>query len=273
LKTLFFVLLLSLQIFSYDRVVALSPAINVIIFAIEAQEKIVANTTYCNYPKESLKKQKVGGYFSPNLEKIVALKPDIVFMQENKAFAKKLSKLGIKTKVFKLQKIDDIKKSIIMIGELLNKKEKALEITQKIERKLTALKGIVKNKRVLIVIGHNLKLDKKVFVVGHNLYLEDIIKISGNKNAFNFKTLAQPTLNLENIITLNPDIVILLSPYMKKKRLTKKDLLKAWKNLPINASKHKTIYVEFNEYAGIPSQRLIYFLDDFKAYLEDAKLK
>ncbi len=266
-------ILFAFNLYGVEKVIALSPAINEIIYALKAQNTIVANTTYCNYPKESIKKPKVGGYFSPNLEKIVTLHPDIVLMQENTKFAQKLLKLGIKTELFKLQTINDIKKSIIRIGTILNKEEKAKKIIQTIDIKLKSIKNIIHNKKILIVIGHNTSLDKKIFVVGHNLYLDDIIKESGNKNAFTINTFSQPILNLENIIALNPDIVILLTPYMKRKNLTKKDLLKPWKNLPLKASQNNTIYIESHEYAGIPSNRLIYFLNDFKSFLENAKTK
>jgi len=70
-----------LNIYSYDKIVALSPAINEIIYALKADDKIVGNTTFCTYPAKSQSKPKVGGYFYPSLEKIVSLKPDLVLMQ------------------------------------------------------------------------------------------------------------------------------------------------------------------------------------------------
>ena len=255
------------------KLIALSPAINEIVYALNSGDKIIANTDYCNYPKEAKNKPKVGGYFSPNLEKIVALKPDIVLMQSNTKFANRLNKLGIKTAIFKLNTINDIKNSIKLIGNILDKQSQANKIISSIDTKLNNLKNIIKNQKILIVIGHNTKLDKKVYVVGHNLYLEDIIKASGNHNAYSDTSLSQPIFNLEKIISTNADIIVLLAPYMHKKNLSKEDLLNPWAKLPINAVKHHTIYIADKEYAGIPSQRLIYFLDDFKRILENAKNK
>ncbi|PKN14058.1 MAG: iron ABC transporter substrate-binding protein, partial [Deltaproteobacteria bacterium HGW-Deltaproteobacteria-24] len=107
----------------------------------------------------------------------------------------------------------------------------------------------------------------------HEVYLEDIILHSNNKNAYDVPTLAQPTVNLESIIKLNPDIVILLAPYLHQSSTSKEELIKAWKSIPINASQKSHIYVVDKEYAGIPSQRVQYFIEDYKKALEDVASK
>ncbi|MEA3354126.1 MAG: helical backbone metal receptor [Campylobacterota bacterium] len=274
LRYIFLLLFLSSNLFSYDRVVALSPSINEIIYALNSGEKIVGNTDFCNYPLEAKSKQKVGGFFSPNLERIVSLKPDLVIMQKSSEnIAKKLNRLGIKTKVLTIKTLKDIKNSIETIGKLLDKKDEALKITATIDKKLHHIKDIVTNKKILMVIGHNLSLEKRIFVVGQNLYLDDIIKFSGNKNAFFSTRKGQPILNMENIIATDADMVILLSPYRVKKGLSKEQLLKPWRSLPISAVKDDNIFIIDGEYAGISSHRLIYFLDDMKKILQDVRAK
>ena len=269
-----FLLLFTVNLFSYDRIVALSPSINEIIYALGMGEKIVGNTTFCKYPEDAKTKPKVGGYFSPSLEKIISLKPDIVIMQNSSIkLSKKLNKLGIKSKIVKLKSLEDIKNTISSIGGILNKNQQASEILNDLDIKLKQTANILKNKKILIVIGHNTKLEKRIFVAGQNLYFDDIINRSGNTNAFKSKRAGQPILNLENIIATNPDIVILLAPFTKQKGLTKDDLIKPWLELPINAKKTKAVYVLDKHYAGIASHRLKYFLEDFRGFLLDAKNK
>jgi iron complex transport system substrate-binding protein len=265
-------LLFTINLFSYDRIIALSPSINEIIYALDAGDKIVGNTTFCTYPQNAKSKPKVGGYFSPSLEKILSLKPDIVIMQKSSIkLSKKLESLGIKTKVVQLTTLQDIKDTINQIGIVLEKQTKAQEILTTLKEKLSQTQNIVKDKKILFVIGHNLKLDSRIFVVGQNLYFDDIIKFSGNVNAFQSKRAGQPILNMENLIATNADIVILLAPFTKQKELTKEQLIAPWLDLPINAAKTKAIFVLDKEYAGISSHRLIYFLEDFKGFLQNAK--
>ncbi|MEA3316237.1 MAG: helical backbone metal receptor [Campylobacterota bacterium] len=269
-----FLLLFTIQLFSYDRIIALSPSINEIIYALDSADKIVGNTDFCNYPQDAKNKPKVGGYFSPSLEKIISLKPDMVIMQNSSIkLSKKLNRLGIKTTIVKKKRLDDIQNSIKIIGDVLDKKDSAKKILDKLNQKLKDIKGIVKDKKILFVIGHNTNLEKRIFVAGENLYFDDIINLSGNKNAYQSSFQGQPVLNLENIIATNPDIVVLLAPFTDKKGVTKDDLIKPWLSLPIDAKKDKTIYVVDKHYAGIPSQRLIYLLDDLKGFLEDARDK
>ncbi|MBC8237307.1 MAG: ABC transporter substrate-binding protein [Helicobacteraceae bacterium] len=272
MKKLFLFLALSVTILANERIVALSPSVNEIVFALGKGDKIVGNTSYCMYPEESLKISKVGGYFNPSLEKILALNPSIVIMQENNyKLAQKLQLLKIKTKVLKIDTLSNIRNSILEIGDTLEKKEKAEEIVKNIDKELLNLKGITKDKRILIVIGHNTSLASRIFVAGQNLYFEDIINASGNKNALQSKRKGQPVLNMENIIACNPDIVILLAHSMQEKGLSREQLIDPWKELPINAGKTNSIYIINKLYAGIPSDRLIYFLQDFQGILVEYK--
>jgi len=267
-----FLLLFSINLFAYERIIALSPSINEIIYALGDGDKIVGNTEYCNFPENAKTKAKVGGYFSPNLEKIVSLRPDIVIMLESsKKLSLKLHKLGIKTQILKLTKLEEIQNSIKIIGKLLNKQKEASIILNDIAFRLQNIKKIVSDKKILIVISAYGSIEKRVFVVGQNLYFDDIINISGNINALQSKRKGQPVLNVENIIATNPDIVILLSPMREQRGISIEDIKKPWLTLPINAVKKNNIYVADKPYCAIASDRLVYFLEDFKEYLTDVK--
>ena len=271
MKFLLFVLLIVVSTAS-ERIIALSPAINEIVFALGAGDEVVGNTQYCNYPKASRSVPKVGGYFSPSLEKILALKPSIVIMQQNnKKLGQRLEKLGIKTKIIPIDRLPHIKKAITELGALLHKEKEAKDIVSDINQALDDIKGIVTDKKILMVIGHNTSLVKQIFVVGQNLYLDDIINTSGNTNALQSNRKGQPILNQENIIATNPDIVILLAHSMHQRGLSERDLKDPWRQLPINAAKTDTIYIIDKEYSGIPSDRLVLFLRDFKKILEHVK--
>ena len=267
------ILLITLTLNAKERIIALSPAINEIIFALNAGDEIVANTDYALYPEASQKIPKVGGYFSPSLEKIVSLKPTLVIMQNNNhKLSLKLKRLGIKTKIITIDKLESINQAILEIGELLHKTVKAKEIVQKINEERKKLQNIVTNKKILIVFGRNRTLDKQIFVAGQNLYYDEIINESNNTNALHSNRKGQPILNMENIIACNPDIVLLLAR-CQADGLNNEALIKPWLELPINASKTKSIYINSHIYAGIPSDRLILFLRDFREMLEDYRAK
>ncbi|WP_299804325.1 ABC transporter substrate-binding protein, partial [Sulfuricurvum sp. RIFOXYD2_FULL_44_160] len=254
-----------------ERIIALSPAINETLYALGAGDQIVANTEYCNYPPEAKNKPKVGGYFSPSLEKILSLSPTMVILQENNApLAVKIQKMGIKTRTIKIDTYPSIRRSIFTIGAVVHKEKRAEAIVSELDQKLRALRGIIRNQKILMVFGHNTDLSKSIYVSGQNLYFDDLIRESGNTNALQSRRKGQPVLNLENIIALNPDIIILLAPNTKERGLTKEALIAPWRSLPINAVREGKMYVEDQPYSSNPSQRLGLFLDDMRGYLIDA---
>ena len=272
MKTILLLLAITIHMLADERIVALSPSVNEIVFALGKGEKIVGNTTYCTYPKASLEITKVGGYFSPSLEKILVLNPTIVIMQQNNhKLNQKLRQLGIKTKVIKIDKLSNIKSSILEIGKVLNTDAEAKIIVDSIDYELAKTKDITKDKKILVVIGHNTSLAARIFVAGQNLYFDDIINASGNTNALQSQRKGQPILNMENIIATNPDIVILLAHSMKERGLSPDDLINPWRELPISAGKTDSIYIIDKVYAGVPSNRLVYFLQDFQEILNDYK--
>jgi len=265
---------LSITLVGQSRIITLSPSLNEIVFALGMGENVVANTMYSNYPKASQDLPKVGSYANVSAEKILAFKPTIVLSQNyDKKFLNILKQLKINTKVFKTSTLDDIKNTIKDLGIYFDKTSRAMALIVSINKSLESLKNIVKDKKILIVISPRQSLSQGIYVTGNYIYFEDIIKASSNKNAFYSKSSAQPIVNAEKIINMNPDIIILLAPFLSKKIKAQKELIKKWSSLPVKASKKKDIYVISEFYAGIPSHRVQYFIDDFRKILLDVKNK
>ncbi|MGM0520158.1 MAG: ABC transporter substrate-binding protein [Campylobacterota bacterium] len=273
-KYIFILLFLCINLFGSHRVVTLAPSINEIVFALGMGENVVANTMYCDFPKESKSVTKLGGYANISLEKILKANPTVVLAQNyDVKLHNNLEKLGIKLLVFKTQTIEDIKNTINVLGEYFQKENRANELIKNIDNALKSLEYIVENKKVLIVISPNKTLSNQIYVSGNYLYFEDIIKASGNKNAFYSKSKSQPVVNTEKVIKMNPDIIVLLAPFLDNKPKQRENIKKMWKTLPISASKDDNIYTVHKSYAGIPSQRVVYFIKDFKKILENVRDK
>jgi iron complex transport system substrate-binding protein len=273
----FLVLLISFftfNLYAGERIVTLSPSLNEIVFALGSGKEIVANTMYSNFPEESKAIPKIGGYSTISLEKILLAKPTIVLAQNyDEQILKNLKKLNLKFHSFKTDNLNSIKSTIEKIGDILKKEEKASELINQIDNSLDELKDIINNKKFMVVISPKLDLNSTIYIAGNNLYFNDIIKASGNTNAYMANNFAQPVVNVEKIINMNPDVIILLAPYINKENISKEQLKDIWYKLPINASKNKDIYIIDKEYAGIPSNRVVNFINDFKKILIDVKNK
>lgn len=276
-KLLYFLLFFNISFLNIlsanEKIITLSPAVNEIVFALGMGDNVVANTQFCDYPEISKSIEKVGGYGSVSLEKVVNLNPTIILNQDyDKKLNQSLKDLNFKTLVYKTNSLEDIKFTIKDLGEVFNKKEEAKDLNNQIENSLESLKNIIENQKILIVISPQSTLSNQIFVVGNFIYFEDIIKASNNINAYQSSLKSQPSINSEKLITLNPDIIILLAPYLKDDK-EKDDMLNLWKKLPVNASKQENIYIIDDEYSGISSHRVKYLIDDFKGILEDVRAK
>lgn len=256
-----------------EKIITLSPAVNEIVFALGLGENIIANTQFCDYPEISKSIEKVGGYGSVSLEKVVNLNPSIIINQNyDKKLNSSLKALGFKTLVYKTDSLDDIKFAIKDLGDVFNRQLQAETLNQNIENSLKNIENIVENQKILIVISPQDTLSNQIYVTNNYIYFEDIIKKSGNQNAYQSSLKSQPAINSEKLILLNPDIIILLAPYLKSDK-QKDDMLNLWKNLPVNASKKENIYIIDKTYSGISSHRVQYLIDDFRKILEDVRTK
>jgi iron complex transport system substrate-binding protein len=274
MKKIIFVLIFCINLLGAERVVTLSPSINEIVFALGVGKDVVANTNYCDFPEESKAILKIGGYNNISLEKILETKPTVVIGQDyDEKLNSNLKALGIKTLIYKTNTISSIKNTINELGNFFDKKEKAKELITNIDNALSSLGSIVENKKILIVISPKKSLSNQIYITGNFLYFEDIIKQSGNKNAYSSTNPAQPVVNTEKVIGMNPDIIVLLTPFLDGKKQEQQEIINAWKQLPINAAKDDNIYTVDKLYAGIPSQRVEFFIKDFKKILENVRNK
>lgn len=274
MKRYLFILIFCINLLAEERIVTLSPSINEIIFALGEGKNVVANTKHCDFPDESKDILKIGGYNNISLEKIIETKPTVVIGQDyDEKLNSNLKALGIKTLSYKTNTLDSIKNTINDLGNYFDKKEKAKELISNIDKELNSINSIVKDKKILIVISPKKSLSNQIYVTGNFLYFEDIIKASGNQNAYNSSNPAQPVVNTEKIINMNPDIVVLLAPFLDGKEEEQKEIINAWKQLPINAAKNDNIYAVDKLYAGIPSQRVEFFIKDFRKILENVRNK
>lgn len=274
MKKIIFILLFCINLLGAERIVTLSPSVNEIIFALGEGENIVANTQHSDFPLESKSIKKIGGYNSISLEKILKVNPTVVVGQDyDEKLNSNLKALGITTLSYKTNTISLIKNTINELGIFFKQEEKAKELNTNIDNAMTSLAEIVKDKKILIIISPKDSLSNQIFVSGNHIYFEDVILASGNKNAYFSNSTAQPVVNTEKIIGMNPDIIILLAPFLEDDLKAQTKLINTWKQLPINASKDDNIYTIDKLYAGIPSHRVEYFIKDYRKILENVRNK
>lgn len=191
------------------RAVSLAPNLTEIIFAVGAGDKLVGVTSFCNYPQGATKIQQIGDTLKPNIENIIALKPDVVFVStasQLESFTSTLEKQGIKVFVTNPNSLEDIYKSIEKIGEVFGKKEKASEVVIDLKKRVADIEAKTKDVEKVKTF---VQIDKSLYTIGEESFLTDLIEKAGGVSVTKDVATGYPKISKEKALALNPDVIIL----------------------------------------------------------------
>ena len=110
------------------RIVSLLPSFTEILFAIGAGDRVVGRTTWCDYPPAALAIPSVGDGLPPNVEAVAARKPDLVVLYNsgpNVTAAQQLERIGIKTVLLDLNRLEDLGPATRKLGQLTGLEQRA----------------------------------------------------------------------------------------------------------------------------------------------------
>jgi iron complex transport system substrate-binding protein len=191
-----------------QRIVSLSPAMTEILFSLGAQDNLVGVTTFCDYPEEAKRIQKVGDFSHPSVERIIGLKPDIVIVNvpEQLRIKETLEKLEINVFVSSPQSLDDIYEEIAALGELIDRNAAADSLIRYMKAHITQ-SDYTRRKRVYVELA-----PRPIVTIGTSNFLNDLLELAGAKNIFSDLERDYPIVSQETIITRNPEAIIVLHP-------------------------------------------------------------
>ena len=125
--------------FKVDRVISLAPNLTEIVFAVGGGDRLVGRTTYCDFPAEAKSVAEVGDTLTPNLERIIALKPQVVLIStasQLEIFTQQLQDQNIAVFVTDPHDLEGVFRSIQQVGEILGQKEQAGLLVQKLRERV-----------------------------------------------------------------------------------------------------------------------------------------
>lgn len=143
---------------SPERIVSLAPNLTEILFALGLEDKIVAVTLHCNYPPAAAGKPKIGTFWQPNIEAVIAAKPTLVItlsFEQQKNLAERLRRIGYNCLTINIEKVSELFEAIDRIGTATGRQREANQLVSAIQKKLnglTALVGTRDKVRVLWVV-------------------------------------------------------------------------------------------------------------------------
>lgn len=248
-----------------QRIVSTTPSITEILFALDLGPRVVGVTNFCHYPPEVQKLPKIGTYIQPDLERITALRPDLVVIQKNPIDLRaKLERL--KLNVLELQ-YDSVAETITAIDQLAaatGAAPKGRQLTTKLRADLEAVRAKTKplpRLGMMFVIGRNPGAIEGLITVGKASYLSELMEIAGGRNVFADAISPYPKITMEELLARNPDVIVDMGDMAQTTGVTeaqKKAVLNLWSyRRPLKAVRTNKVFVVASDIYVVPGPRMV----------------
>jgi iron complex transport system substrate-binding protein len=188
-----------------QRIVSLLPSLTETVCELGQCQRLVGVDRYSNFPESVRKLPQVGGGLDPNIEAIVALKPDLVLLATSSQAGERLQALGLKVVSLEPKNHADVKRVLNQVGQLLGV-ENAPRVWQAIEASLLAaaqsLPASVKTTRVYF------EVNRAPYAAGEASFIGETLSRLGAKNIVSASLGPFPKLNPEFVVRANPDVIM-----------------------------------------------------------------
>jgi iron complex transport system substrate-binding protein len=195
-----------------DRIVSLAPNLTEIVYAVGAGGQLVGDTDYCDYPAAAKSVAKIGDTMHPSVERIIALKPQIVLVStasQLEAFTKQLDQQNITVYVTNPQSLNDVFRSIQTLGDLFGHHDSSVTMVGELRKRAAAVEVATKTVKPLKVFYQ--VSDEPLYTIGRDAFLTDLIRRAGGVSVTADVPGAFPRYSDESALAAKPDAIILPS--------------------------------------------------------------
>jgi len=227
------------------RIVSMAPNLTEILFALGLGDKIVGVAAGSDYPPRAVSKPKMGSFWQPSIEAVIAAKPDVVItlgFSQQRNLAQRLERIGYRTATVNIERISELSEAIRTIGEVTLRGPQADKLVRAIKENLdnlSALVGAREKVKVLWVVQR-----EPLRVAGRNTFVNEMIELAGGENAIGPTVHKYPPISSEQVYACGADVII--EPAMTSKDLAgqRAGAVKYWSRFKnIGPVKNGRVYV------------------------------
>ncbi len=239
-----------------QRVISLAPSITEIVFDLGQEKRLVGATQFSTYPDGAKQIPRVGSYVRLDLEKIIALKPDLclAIKDGNPLYIiDRIEEMGIPVYVIDPRTLNQTIETIVLLGEVLQAQQIAVNLVHDMRKRIARIQnqvtGTVERPRVFFQIDAD-----PIVSAGNNTFIQELIELAGGINTAAGKN-PYPRFSWEDILHLQPDIVIISS---MAGGMSPAQLRGAWQQWPqLTAVDRNRIHVVHADIFDRPTARLV----------------
>lgn len=257
------------------RIVSLAPSNTEILYALGLGPKVVGNTNYCDYPEEAKQCYKVGGFEDPSLEKIVAVKPDLVFAADiHMQSLKVMEDAGLKVVVLNAKTLEGVFGNIQLVGKSSGVEDRAVGLIQELQGRVDAVSAKVD----LVPVGQRPLVYYELWYepymsTGKDTLIAQLIRLAGGINMTDDNIEQYPKLSEEVIIKRNPAVMINSYGHGSGALITPEQVAarQGWSQLDF--IKNNRIYTIESDLVALPGPRIVDGLETMAKVLHPSLFK
>lgn len=249
------------------RIVSLAPSITETLYLVGAGDRLAGVTDFCDYPPAAATLPRVGGYTTPNLENIVALRPDLVLLlPEHEAALDPLRALKIPVRAIRPVGIAGMLNAIDAIGVAVGMEERARRVVKELRARVDSVRVRVNGRprpRVLVTVGRNMGTGalRDLFAVGRDGFLDELIAEAGGENVMTGGA-AYPAVSVEGVLHCDPEVIIEIAPELAVGVAEGEQVLAEWRvAASVTAVRSRRVHVFGGTHVARPGPRFIFILE------------
>jgi len=211
------------------RVISLAPNLTEVIFALGSGERLVGVTRYDDYPPEVARLPRVGGFTDPCLETILALRPELVVCVPNSGNRQAMEALGrmkVPVLVLPAETLEDVYLAVESLGRVLGREAESRALLGSLRHRVEAVRARTlgaPRPAVLVVYGH-----KPLIAAGGGTFADALVELAGGRNALADSRVRYPTLPMEEVLRLAPEVILDASMSGSGAELDPAEARRAW---------------------------------------------
>jgi len=192
------------------RIISLAPSNTEILFGLGLGDRVVGVTDYCDYPPEALAKESIGGPWTPNVEKIVALTPDLILAADINPIdvINTLEDLGLTVFGIEATDLEDLLDDIRTVGQITDKEAAANALTTDMQNRINAVTDktaglfLEQKPKIFHICWHD-----PIWTAGSGTFIHDLIERAGGTNIFP-DIQGYQAVDIEAVIWRDPEVII-----------------------------------------------------------------
>jgi ABC-type Fe3+-hydroxamate transport system substrate-binding protein len=190
------------------RIASLIPAATELLFAIRAGDRVVGRTAWCDYPAEAERVDNLGDGINPNLEAILARRPDLVLLynsSQHAAAAQRLRDLGVPALRISTDALSDVDRLAKLFGRLTGHEREADSVSAVFDTALASATRPLPGRRPKVLL---LVWEQPPMTIGRGSFLNDLVERAGGENLFADVAATSGNVSIEAVAVRDPDLIL-----------------------------------------------------------------